>query len=113
MGAGKAVGRAVVVAALLLCGCSGGREGTERATGCPLQDFDKRAEVRKEFVVLRELVKQHAVQSEAGNTERVETVERHLLERVEKLSDDGECEEERAIAFQARELVGKLGERTP
>ena len=56
-------------------------------------------------MVLRELVKQHAVQSEAGNEARVEAAERHLRERVGKLSDEGACEEERAIAPQAREVV--------
>ena len=64
-------------------------------------------EVRREFVILRELVKQHALQSEAGNEARLETVERHLRERLAGLPDEGLNEEEREILSQAQELVSK------
>ena len=64
-------------------------------------------ELRKDFVILRELVKQHALQTEAGNEARVETVERHLRERLEALPDGGRNEEEREIVRKARELVGE------
>lgn len=111
--------RAVVGAVLLLVGVGVGCEGRREAKGSIVSRDSTgvregemgKAEVRREFVVLRELVKQHALQSEAGNEGRLETVERHLRERVEKVSDEGVCEEEREIVRQAREVVEKLGAR--
>ena len=61
-------------------------------------------EVRREFVVLRELVKQHAAQEEAGNEARVAAVERHLREWLARVPDEGGNEEEREVLRQAREL---------
>ena len=64
-------------------------------------------ELRKDFVILRELVKQHALQSEAGNEARVATVERHLRERLEALPDGGRNEGEQEIVRKARVVVGE------
>ena len=54
--------------------------------------------------MLRELVKQHAAQEEAGNEARVAAVERHLREWLARVPDEGGNEEEREVLRQAREL---------
>lgn len=64
-----------------------------------------RPTVRKEFVILQELVKQHGLQREAGNEVRVETIKRHLREWLEKIPDNGTNEAERGILEQARALA--------
>ena len=61
--------------------------------------------VRKAFVILRELVKQYALQTEAGNAARLESVTRHLQERLNNLPDEGWNEEERTILHQARQVA--------
>ena len=94
-------GRRVVVAAALLlagAGCSGGREHPAGEPPAPP------GEVRREFVVLRELVKQHAAQEEAGNEARVEAVERYLRDWLARVPDEGANEEEREVLRLAREL---------
>ena len=101
-GWGGMVGRRAVVAAALLLGWGGcsSRE-REQPAGEPLAPP---GEVRREFVVLRELVKQHAAQEEAGNEARVAAVERHLREWLARVPDEGANEEEREVLRQAREL---------
>jgi hypothetical protein len=64
-------------------------------------------EVRREFVILRELAKQHGIQGEAGNAARVEAVERHLRERLAAVPDEGRNEEEREILERARRVMGE------
>ncbi len=59
-------------------------------------------EVRREFVVLRELVKQLEAQREAGNEARLEAVERYLGEWLAKVPYEGENEEKREILRRAR-----------
>ena len=63
------------------------------------------AELRKDFIILRELVKQHSLQTEASNDTRVATVERHLRERLAALPDGGTNEDEREIVRRARAVV--------
>lgn len=106
--------RAAVLAVLLglLAGCSGGeRDGGGAEGGVAGEGAVAKSEVRKEFVILRELAKQHGIQSEAGNEARLEAVERHLRERLESLPDNGRNEEERAIAAEARRIGRALAER--
>ena len=92
-------------ALLLLAGCG----GPSAPPPPPPQTFSTAApaELRKEFVILRELVKQHAAQDTAGNEARVETVERHLRARLDALPDGGRNEEEREIVRKVRAVVGE------
>lgn len=101
-----------MVAALLLglAGCSGDRSG---GTGSPAtetsdapRESEQQAEIRHEFVVLRELEKQYVLQRDAGNEDRVAAVERYLAEWLAKIPDDGANDEEREIVCCARGLVG-------
>lgn len=112
MGAGNALGRAAVAAVLLLGGCSGGREAREGGQAAEREAVAGEppappGEVRREFVVLRELAKQHGIQGEAGNAARVEAVERHLRERLAEVPDEGRNEEERGILERARRAMGE------
>ena len=91
------------VALLLLAGCGG--PSSSPPSPPQISSTADPTELRKDFVILRELVKQHALQTEAGNDSRVETVERHLRERVEALPDPGQNAAEREIVRQARALV--------
>ena len=61
--------------------------------------------MRREFIILRELVKQHAKQTAAGNVERLAIVDRNLRERLVSLPDEGQTEDEREVVRQARELA--------
>ena len=98
--------RAALAALLLLllmavAGCSGRKEEQQPAGGPPAPPGQK-AEVRREFVVLREVVKQLEAQREAGNEARLAAVERYLGEWLAKVPDEGENEEEREILRRAR-----------
>ena len=64
-------------------------------------------ELRKDFIILRELVKQHTLQTEAGNEARVEAVDRHLKTRLSTLPDSGQTPAEQEILAHARALVGE------
>ena len=90
---------------LTLTGCGGPSSSPPPPPQAPATA--EPAELRKEFVILRELVKQHALQTEAGNEVRVETVERHLRERLVALPDGGRNEEEREIVRRAMAVVGE------
>ena len=98
--------RAALAAALLLSAASCGRpsvpESAER-DAAPLAT--EPSEVRKEFIILRELAKQYAIQTEAGNAARLESVTRHLQERLKTLPDEGRNAEERTILHQARQVA--------
>ena len=63
------------------------------------------AELRRDFVILRELVKQHTLQTEAGNEARVEAVERHLKSHISTLPDSGQNPTEQEILAQAQTLI--------
>ena len=60
--------------------------------------------MRREFVILRELLKQHAKQTEVGNAERLAIVDRNLRERLVALPDEGQTEDEREVVRKARGL---------
>lgn len=101
---------------LLLAGCSGGKEDGAAAPTAPSplareQDahtsMDDGADApRKEFVIMRELVRQHELQQ--GNDKRIEAVERALMEKFPKLLDGGKTEEERQIYREAQKLLKSL-----
>lgn len=101
--------RTVLAAALLplFIACSEVDKFETSVANAPAsQSRPSRPEVRKEFVILRELTKQHALQSEVGNEVRLESVKRHLSERLSALPDEGQSSEERAILRVARALDG-------
>lgn len=103
----------VLVLCATLCGCGRRAEDIPAKTvafpaaGAPAtpETIPPRPEVRTEFVILRELVKQHAKQTEAGNGDLLESVRRHLRERVESVPDTGRNDEERKILKEAKALV--------
>lgn len=105
---------------LLLAGCSGGKEedaqtnAEKPAAPAAAESPDasnpaKPVPVRKEFVAMRELVKQHGLQ--AGNDKRMQAVESALRTRFPLLPDEGNTEEERRIYRQAEELLAKMDNR--
>ena len=93
------------VALLTFSGC-GGPSSPPPAPQQAVATADP-AEVRKDFVILRELVKQHSLQTEAGNKARVETVERHLRSRLSTLPDSAQNPAEQEILAHAQALVGE------
>lgn len=99
--------RAALAALLLLllvaggAGCSGRKEEQQPA-GEPPAPPGQKVEVRREFIVLRELLKQLEAQREAGDEARLAAVERYLGEWLAKVPDEGENEEEREILRRAR-----------
>ena len=112
-------GAVAVVSLLLSAGCSGGEKGDSRNTpppdkvGSPLSEGVESAvtaapapePIRREFVILRELVRQRAKQSEEGNGQRVEAIGRNLRERLAAIPDEGQIPVERDILREARALV--------
>ena len=103
--------RAVLFAALALllsAGCSGGKEeavpsanaGESALSGATAP---APASPRKEFVAVRELLRQHELQQ--GNAKRIEAVETALKERFPLLPDEGKTEEETSIVQQAKRLL--------
>ena len=97
---------ALAAAALLsLAGCGGPSSPPPPPPQAPARG--EGSELRKDFVILRELVKQHALQTESANEARLATVERHLRERLETLPDTGQSAEEREILRNARELLAE------
>lgn len=101
----------VLLSFLLLAGCSGGKEGAEASQdhGAEIsRKPPKSVEVqpmRREFVVMRELVRQHELQQ--GNDKRIEAVEKALKERFPLLPDEGKTEEEKRVFLEAKELLAK------
>ncbi|MBP1588742.1 MAG: hypothetical protein ILO10_00950 [Kiritimatiellae bacterium] len=104
---GMNVWRRAALAALLLllltvgAGCSREKDEQQPAGEPPVRPGQK-VEVRREFVVLREVMKQLEIQREAGNEARLAAVERYLGEWLAKVPDEGENEEEREILRRAR-----------
>lgn len=96
---------ALAVAALLtLAGC-GGPSSSSPPPPPQASTTAEATELRKDFVILRELVKQYSLQSEAGNTARVEAVERHLKSRLSTLPDSSPNPAEQEILARAQALV--------
>ncbi len=101
-----ALPRCALAAALLsLAGC-GGPSAPPPSPPQPTAAVEQ-IELRKDFVILRELVKQHALQTESANEARLAAVERHLRERLETLPDTGQSAEEREILRNARSLLAE------
>lgn len=98
--------RHVLAAALLiLAGCGG--PSSPPPPPAQASSTAEPTELRKDFVILRELVKQHTLQTEAGNEARVETVERHLKTRLSTLPDSGQNPAEQEILARAQALLGE------
>ena len=105
---------------LLLAGCSGGKENVEEPSekeGAvatpevkPAQQAAKIAPMRKEFILLRELVLQHDLQQ--GNEKRIEAIETALKSKFSLLPDHGETEEEKRVFSQAERLMAENTEET-
>ena len=105
---------------LLLAGCSDGKECVEEPSekeGAvatsevePAQQAAKTAPMRKEFVLLRELVRQHDLQQ--GNEKRIEAIETALKSKFPLLPDHGETEEEKRVFSQAERLMAENTEET-
>ncbi len=65
--------------------------------------------LRKEFVVVREIVRQHSLQQ--GNEKRMEAIEAALKSKFPLLPDKGETEEEKRVYRDAEELSRTLSAR--
>ena len=90
---------------LTLAGCGGPSSSPPPPPQAPATA--EPTDLRKDFVILRELVKQHSLQIEAGNEARVEAVERHLKTRLSTLPDSGQTPAEQEILAQAQALIGE------
>lgn len=118
----KTVRTSAAVAALcslLLAGCTGRQEEGSSESVPEMQSSNEQVSalsgtspnapapepMRHDFVILKELARQHALQTEAGNGERLAAVERHLRERIAIMPDEGNSDAEREAFRQARELV--------
>lgn len=101
----------VLLAILLFAGCSGGKEVAEvpQNHGSEISRTDSGAidskPMRREFVAMRELVRQHELQQ--GNDKRIEAVKKALKERFPLLPDEGETEEEKRVFLEAKGLLAK------
>ena len=92
-------------ALLTLAGCGG--PSSPPSPSPPAPTTAEPTELRKDFVILRELVKQHALQTEADNEARLEAVERHLKTHLSTLPDSGQTPAEQEILARAQALVGE------
>lgn len=95
------------LALLLFAGCSDGKEETvpsANAGESALSSATAQAPAppRKEFVAVRELLRQHKLQQ--GNVKRIEAIETALKDRFPLLPDEGETEEEKRIFHEAEAL---------
>ena len=104
----RLAGTAIVPCSLLLlAGCSGGPGEPEQTAAAPtVADdavaCDETSPPRREFVILRELVRQHGLQR--GNEPRTKTIESSLRKRFPDLPDKGTTDEERRIYHEAENL---------
>ena len=107
--------RLAALALLLFAGCSGGKEeavpsanaGESALSGATAP---APASPRKEFVAVRELLRQHELQQ--GNAKRIEAVETALKERFPLLPDEGKTEEEKRISQAAKIILNASKEGT-
>ena len=76
----------------------------------PAQRAPKTPPMRKEFVILRELVRQHDLQQ--GNDRRIKAIETALKSKLPLLPDHGETEEEKRVFSQAERLMAENTEET-
>lgn len=99
------------VALLLLAGCSGEKKNSANAdqsepTKSVAVDAPKTDSVRKEFAIVREIVKQHELQ--AGNEKRIAAIETALRTRFPRLPDKGRTEEEKRIFRLGEDLLAAI-----
>lgn len=118
------LGAVAVVCLLLTAGCSGGEKGDSRNTpppgkaGSPPPEGAESAvpaapapePIRREFVILRELVRQHDKQTEEGNGQRVEAIGRNLRERLATEPDENLTDAEQSILEDARRILSEMAE---
>ena len=108
----RLAGSAIVPCSLLLlAGCSGGTEEAAPPAAAPapadaVEACDETSPPRREFVILRELVRQHGLQR--GNEPRTKTIESSLRKRFPDLLDKGTTDEERRIYREAEDLFKSL-----
>ena len=93
---------------LLFAGCSGEKRDSSElsvpdAPSISMPASAEPAPLRRDFVVMRELVRQHELQ--AGNELRTKAIEKSLREKFPALSDGNLTEEERTIFLKAEELL--------
>ena len=112
---------------LLLAGCSGGKEAANPQDHGSENSIDHSAELlqdhgaentvksfrisevqqpRKEFVIMREIVRQHGLQTD--NEKRMEAIATALNAKFPLLPDKGETEEEKRIYREAETLLNQL-----
>ena len=95
---------------LLLAGCSGGKEKEPSEHGAEHSgkslEIAEIPPVRKEFMLVREIVKQHALQQ--GNEKRMAAIEAALTNKFPLLPDKGATDEEKRIYREAEELSRTL-----
>ena len=93
---------------LLFAGCSGEKRGPPDvsvpvAPSTSMSASAAPAPLRRDFVVMRELVRQHELQ--AGNELRIKAIENSLREKFPALPNGDLTEEERTIFLKAKELL--------
>lgn len=99
---------------LLLAGCSSEEKKDANAdhaepTSSVGVAATKSNPVRTEFIIVREIVKQHDLQ--AGNEKRVEAIETALRTRFPLLPDKGNTEEEKRIFRLGKDLLSTIDGR--
>lgn len=95
----------------LFAGCSGEKKDPQDFSGPSAPAVSRPAEgatapLRRDFVIMRELIRQHELQQ--GNELRKKAVESHLRARFPTLPDDGLTAEELTIRHKAEELLHTL-----
>ena len=99
---------------LLFAGCSGEKRGPPDvsvpvAPSTSIPASHESAPLRRDFVVMRELVRQHELQ--AGNELRIKVIENSLREKFPVLPDGDLTEEERTIFLKAEELLRTISRK--
>ena len=105
--ANPAIRSSSLLSLLLFAGCSGEKRGPPDvsvpvAPSTSMSASAAPAPLRRDFVVMRELVRQHELQ--AGNELRTKAVEKSLREKFPALPDGDLTEEERTIFLKAEKL---------
>ncbi len=95
---------------LLVAGCSGGKEDGQASVGTVEQKSTApavaSAPMRKEFVIVRELVRQHELQQK--NEGRLRSIEVALTGKFPLLPDSGKTEEEKRVVCDAKAIIADM-----
>lgn len=99
---------------LLFAGCSGEKRDPPElsvpvAPSISMTASAAPAPLRRDFVVMRELVRQHELQ--AGNELRTKAIEKSLREKFPVLPDGDLTEEERTIFLKAEDLLHTISRK--